>query len=497
MNRRSSGVLLHLTSLPSPFGIGDLGPDAYRFVDFLRRTRQSYWQILPVGPTDPMYDNSPYHSISAFAGNPNLISPALLAEDGLLDPADLEMTDNFSLDRVSYRVALRAKTPLLLKAAGRFMEKGITEAYKVFSKENAAWLDDYALFVALNRTYQAQWIAWPEGVKLRDPQSLAACRKDLGPSIEKEKVLQFFFFKQWFALKRYCLDQGVQIIGDIPIYLDFDSADLWSHPEYFKLDHEMRPYVKAGVPPDYFSKTGQLWGNPIYNWDLLKKQEFSWWVKRIAHNLTLYDWLRVDHFRGLVAYWEVPAAEKTAMNGQWVEAPIYDLFYHLRRKIPLLPLIAEDLGLITPDVREAIRRLGLPGMKILLFAFGWDMSSNPYILHNMEKGSIAYTGTHDNNTVRGWFEKEASFDDRERLFRYLGRSCKAEEVSWEFIRLVMMSRADTAIFPMQDLLGLGQEARMNIPSVETGNWRWRLNPGLLTPDLEKRLHDMTWLYGRE
>lgn len=497
MNRRSSGVLLHLTSLPSSFGIGDLGPEAYRFVDFLQKTRQSYWQILPLGPTDPKYDNSPYHSTSAFAGNPLLISPELLVKDGLLDETDIEVDGEISNGRVGYRAAIRAKVPLIEKAAKRFIEKGTDDAYRSFCNDHAEWLDDYTLFATLNAHFDAEWVDWPDELTHRNPEALAAARSDHAADIEKEKVLQYLFFKQWFALKDYCLEQGVQIIGDIPIYLDYDSADLWSHPEYFKLDHDKRQYVKAGVPPDYFSETGQLWGNPIYNWDLLKERHFDWWIQRIAHNLKLYDWLRVDHFRGLVAYWEVAAHEETAMNGYWVDAPVYDLFYHLRKKIPILPLIAEDLGLITADVREAIHRLDLPGMKILLFAFGWDMSSNPYILHNMGRNCVAYTGTHDNNTVRGWFENEASDDDRKRFFDYLGRTCEADEVSWEFIRLVMMSRANTVIFPMQDLLALGQEARMNVPSVETGNWRYRLEPGLLTPELEKRLHDMTWLFGRE
>ncbi|MBU0755602.1 MAG: 4-alpha-glucanotransferase, partial [Planctomycetes bacterium] len=318
----------------------------------------------------------------------------------------------------------------------------------------------------------------------------------LAREIDSASCLQYLFFRQWFSLKKYCNERGIQIIGDLPIYIDYDSADVWAHPELFKLDPEKRPYVVAGVPPDYFSETGQRWGNPIYNWDVHGREDFRWWVSRVKHNLARCDRLRIDHFRGLVAYWEIAAQEPTAINGRWIEAPVYALFDRLDRAIPGLPLIAEDLGLITPDVREVRDRLGLPGMKVLLFAFGWDMGSNPYIPHNMERNSVAYTGTHDNNTVRGWFENELSREDLDRLFSYLGGPVSAEEIHWSMVRLAMMSRADTSIIPLQDLMGLGQDARMNKPTTDKGNWRWRYPAEKLTPELGNRLRKMTEIYGR-
>jgi 4-alpha-glucanotransferase len=497
MNRRASGILLHVTSLPSPFGIGDLGPWAFRFVDFLHQARQSYWQILPVTPTDSRYDNSPYHSISAFAGNPLLISPELLVQDGLLTQGDLETGEAIAEGRVSFREAIRIKERLFPKVFKNFLAHKPAAEYERFCKENAWWLDDFALFTALKFRFKDRcWIDWPEELRHRRPEALAAARGELAEQIEEAKCLQFLFFRQWHRLKDYCGEKGVQIIGDIPIYLDYDSADVWSRPELYKLDDAKRQYVKAGVPPDYFSETGQLWGNPIYNWDFHREQRFDWWVKRFRHNLGLFDWARIDHFRGLVAYWEVPAHEETAMNGQWVEAPVDDLFRELLRRIPRLPLIAEDLGLITPDVREVMTRYRLPGMKVLLFAFGWDMPTNPYIPHRMGSHAIAYTGTHDNNTTLGWFENEASPDDRARLFKYLGCEIPAEQVAWELVRLAMASPANTAILPMQDLLGLGQEARMNKPTTEEGNWRWRMTSEQMTPELESRFRDLTETYGR-
>ncbi|MHC4943727.1 MAG: 4-alpha-glucanotransferase [Planctomycetota bacterium] len=498
MNRRASGILMHVTSLPSPFGIGDLGPWAYRFADFLHQARQSYWQLLPLTPTDLRYDNSPYHGISAFAGNPLLLSPELLVHDGFLEQADLVETGELPSDgRVRYRDAIRLKERLFPKVFRNFMERKPAADYKRFCEENAWWLDDFALFSALKFRFKDQyWIDWPEEVRHRHPEAIASARAELAEQIEEARCLQFLFAGQWSRLQSYCGEKGIQIIGDIPIYLDYDSADVWSRPELYKLDHEKRQYVKAGVPPDYFSETGQLWGNPIYNWDFHREQGFDWWVKRFQRNLGMFDWVRIDHFRGLVAYWEVPAHEETAMNGQWVEAPVNDLFRALSRRIPKLPLIAEDLGVITPDVREVMRRFRLPGMKVLLFAFGWDMPTNPYIPHEMERRSIAYTGTHDNNTALGWFEYEASADDRERLFKYLGHEIPGNEISWELVRLAMASPANTAIIPMQDLLGLGQEARMNKPTTEEGNWRWRMTDDQITPELERSFREMTEIYGR-
>jgi len=340
------------------------------------------------------------------------------------------------------------------------------------------------------------WSEWPQDIRDRQPQALQSAKKELYETVEKERFLQYLFFKQWGSLKDYCKEKNIQVIGDIPIYVNHDSVDVWAHPELFKLDDEKRPYVVAGVPPDYFSETGQLWGNPIYQWDVLKEKEYDWWVQRIAQTLKVYDLLRIDHFRGLVAYWEVPATEKTAINGNWIEAPVMDFLNHLTRRFPSLPIIAEDLGVITPDVREIMHHFELPGMKLLLFAFGDDLATNPYIPHNLPRNCVAYTGTHDNNTIRGWFEKEATPEIKRRLFRYLGRNVPVEELHWELIRLVMMSVANVTIFPMQDILGLGEEARMNQPSTLEGNWQWRLLPDLLTPDLTSTLREMTETYGR-
>lgn len=497
MKRRGSGILLHVTSLPSPFGIGDLGPWAYRFVDFLAETKQSFWQILPLNPTDPIHFNSPYHSTSALACNSLLLSPELLVRDGLLDEADLQSVPDFPKDRVDYQAVSAYKEGIFNHVCKRFLRHHPNNEYEQFCAKNAKWLDDYALFVVLKSHSAGRgWYDWPLDIRDRQPQALQSARDQLGEFIEREKILQFLFFKHWNPLKDYCNQRGIQLFGDIPIYVDYDSVDLWTRPELFKLDDQKRPTVVAGVPPDYFSETGQLWGNPIYQWEVLREREYDWWVKRIRHNLGLFDLIRIDHFRGLVGYWEVPATEKHAINGKWVEAPAMDFLNHLLKEFPCLPIVAEDLGVITPDVREVMRHFDLPGMKLLLFAFGDDMPTNPYIPHNLPKNCIAYTGTHDNNTVRGWFENEATTQESARLFQYLGREVATEALHWELIRLVMMSAANTAIFPMQDVLGLGEEARMNRPATITGNWQWRLRPQQLTPALSGKLAEMTEIYGR-
>ncbi len=497
MKRRGSGILLHVTSLPSPFGIGDLGPGAYRFVDFLAETKQSFWQILPLNPTDAAHYNSPYHSSSALACYPLLISPELLVQDDLLDKTALESPPGFPVERVEYKAVTAYKQQLFDQAYGRFQRRINAYEYNRFCLENADWLDDFALFAALKSHFGGKvWKEWPEDLRDRQSEALQSARDDLSDKVERERVLQYLFFRQWRSLRDYCQDKGIQVIGDIPIYVNYDSVDLWAHPEFFKLDNEKKPYVVAGVPPDYFSETGQLWGNPIYQWDTLRERGYEWWVQRLARTLRLYDFVRIDHFRGLVAYWEVPATEKTAVNGKWIEAPVTDFLNHLARKFSSLPIIAEDLGVITPDVREVMRQFELPGMKLLLFAFGDDLATNPYIPHNLPRKCVAYTGTHDNNTIRGWFESEATPDEKTRLFRYVGREVPIEELHWELIRLVMMSVANVAIFPMQDILGLGEEARMNEPSSLEGNWQWRLSAELLTPGLANRLREMTETYGR-
>ncbi|OGP53779.1 MAG: 4-alpha-glucanotransferase, partial [Deltaproteobacteria bacterium RBG_13_52_11] len=372
MNRRGSGILLHITSLPSLFGIGDMGPEAYRFADFLAEAKQSFWQILPLNPIDPAYGNSPYHSISAFAGNPLLISPESMVQKGRLAKKDIEPPD-YPKGRVDYNAVIAYKSNLFHLAYGRFAKAKDHDEYQRFCSENAHWLDDFSFFVTLKAHFQGNaWSEWPAEVRDRQPEALQALNKELHDKIEMEKFLQYLFFRQWFVLKRYCNEKGIQIIGDIPMYMDYDSVDVWTHPEIFKLDDTKRPSAVSGVPPDYFSATGQLWGNPLYRWDVLKERRYDWWVHRMEHMLNLFDVVRIDHFRGLVAYWEVPAGEQTAINGQWIKAPAEGLFNTLFRRFLFLPVIAEDLGVITPDVREVMHQFELPGMKVLLFAFGED-----------------------------------------------------------------------------------------------------------------------------
>jgi len=496
--QRGSGILLHITSLPSPFGLGDLGPGAYNFVDFLDRAQQSFWQILPLSPTDIAHGNSPYHSSSAFAGNPWLISPELLEKDGWIDLHDFGPLPDFPKDRTDYSRAIALKTSFFDRVCQLFKsDQAQKDEFALFCGHHGHWLNDYALFTALKSHFAGKvWNEWPPEFRDRQPEALRWAERDLAETVNKVKLLQFLFFRQWFSLKTYCNEKGIQIIGDLPIYVTFDSADVWRHPDLFKLGPDKKPEVLAGVPPDYFSRTGQLWGNPVYRWDVLQERKFDWWLQRIKHKLALYDLVRIDHFRGLVAYWEVPASEETAINGKWQEAPTAELFKAIYRRFPFAPLIAEDLGTITPDVREIMRQFNLPGMKVLLFAFDPTMPENPYAPHHHVPECFLYTGTHDNNTVRGWFEQEADPETKARLFSYLGREVGLEEVHWEFIRLAMMSVAKAVILPIQDLLGLGEEARMNLPGRKDGNWTWRLTPESLTPGLADRLLNLTKIYGR-
>jgi 4-alpha-glucanotransferase len=498
MKRRGSGILLHLTSLPSPCGIGDLGSWAYRFADFLAQAGQSYWQVLPLNPTDPVSGNSPYSSLSAFAGNTLLISLDLLKESGFLLEEDLSGIPVFPNQRCDYFSVIPYKTGRLHQAYERFKTNGNErDLYEDFCKKNRAWLDDFALFVAIKNAQNGRaWGEWEKGVRDRNPKDLDKIRRGFPDELELQKFLQYLFFKQWLALKRYCNDKGIQLIGDIPIYVNYDSVDVWTHPELFKLDKEKKPSFVAGVPPDYFSKTGQLWGNPIYRWDIHRKTGYRWWGQRISHNLIFFNYLRLDHFRGFVGFWEVPATEKTATRGKWVKAPAVDFFNTLLKRFPAQSLIAEDLGVITADVKEVMKRFGFPGMRILQFAFGEDLPTHPYLPHNFIPNTIVYTGTHDNNTIKGWFENEATRDEKERLFRYLGREVTSEECPRELIRLAMMSVANTVILPMQDLLGLDEEAKMNRPSVAHGNWEWRLLPEQLKDAHAEMTREFTYLYGR-
>ena len=498
MKRRGSGILLHLTSLPSPYGIGDLGPWAYRFADFLAQAKQSYWQTVPLSPTDPMSGNSPYSSLSAFAGNTLLISPDLLKESGLLHDEDTSQIPSFPNERCDYSAVIPYKTGLFSRAYERFKTNGNErELYDTFCEENKAWLDNFALFIVIKKNQNGKaWGEWESGFRDRDPKEIDRMKKEHHDELEREKFLQYLFFTQWLSLKKYCNGKGVQLIGDMPIYVNYDSVDVWTHPELFKLDKDKKPTSVAGVPPDYFSETGQLWGNPIYRWDILQKTRYRWWFQRIGHNLLLFDYLRLDHFRGFVGFWEVPSREQTAIHGKWVTAPAVDFFAALVKKFSAQPIIAEDLGVITPDVKEVMNRFGFPGMRVLQFAFGEDLPTHPYLPHNYVPNTLVYTGTHDNNTIRGWFDNETSPEDKRRLFRYLGREILPEECPRELHRLAMMSVAHTVIIPAQDLLGLGEEAKMNRPSVAHGNWEWRLLPDQLDASCAEGLREMTTIYGR-
>ncbi len=498
MAPRSAGILLHPTCLPSPWGVGDLGPQARAFADFLARAGLSLWQMLPLTPTEPGRGNSPYNSASSFAGNPLLISLELLVEDGLLEAGELVPAPDLPVGRVEYEAAAAAKRPLLERAARRAGQRlALDQEIVRFARGQAHWLNDYCLFMALSDELPGRlWNQWPEELRDRHPEALAAASERLAARVELERFQQWAFHRQWQALKAHCNRLGVSIIGDLPIYVDFHSADAWSHPELFKLDGAKAPYVVAGVPPDYFSATGQRWGNPVYHWDRLRETGYAWWLERMARNLALYDHVRVDHFRGLVAFWEVPAMEPNAIHGRWVEAPARDFLRALERRFASLPIIAEDLGIIDAQVREVKREIGLPGMVLLIFAFGEDNPDNPYLPHNYERGCVAYTGTHDNNTLRGWLAEEADEQTRQRIHAYLGRRVPDAELPWEMIRLVLSSVADRAILPLQDLLGLGPEARMNRPSQTHGNWGWRLKTGDLDDGLAQRLRRMVVAYGR-
>jgi len=494
MNKRRSGLLLHLTSLPSRYGIGDLGPGAYRFADFLAEAKQEMWQILPLNPIDPAYGNSPYHSISAFASNDLLISPDLMAEEGWLTKNELKSPPDFPPKRVDFGRVIVYKKGIFRRAFERFRPGW---EYEEFCAENASWLEDFALFAVLKEKFRGEvWSDWEPAVRDREPQALESLKEKYREDIERKKFLQFVFSRQWRALKNDCNRRRIHLLGDLPIYVDYDSADVWTHPGLFKLDADKNPLAVAGVPPDYFSVTGQRWGNPLYRWDVLRERGYEWWIRRFEHSLKMLDLVRVDHFRGFVGYWEIPAAEPTAVNGRWVEAPAFDFFNQLIKRFPCLPIIAEDLGIITPDVREIMHHFGFPGMKVLLFAFGEDNPGHPYLPHNYGENCVVYTGTHDNNTARGWFDREARPEDKARLFRYLGREVTSEEIHRELIRLAMRSVASMAVFPVQDVLGLGEEARMNLPATANENWEWRLLPEQLTSAQAAELGHLTEICGR-
>jgi len=494
---RGSGILLHITSLPSEYGIGDFGPTAYRFVDALAQARQHYWQILPLNPTQTEYASSPYSSLSAFGMNTLLISPDMLVRDGFLRRADLEPAPEFPEGWTAYEAVAWYKGRLFSVAYERFLHSGPERGYEVFCDENALWLDDHALFVALKAHFRGQeWNRWPEAIRGRQPDALEDMRRRLADKIRKETLLQYLAARQWSALHRYCADRGIQVIGDIPIYVAYDSVDVWQNPGIFKLDDNLRPTVVAGVPPDMFSRTGQLWGNPVYDWPLLRDRGYDWWVRRVARAGELYDLFRIDHFRAFANYYEIPATDTTAENGTWVDGPGTDFFEVLARRFPCFAIVAEDLGANTPAVQELLDRFGFPGMKILLFAFGAGLPRSAHAPHNYVPDLICYTGTHDNNTAKGWFEEEASEEDKQRFFAYIGREVAADEVHRELVRLAMTSVARASIIPVQDLLGLSAAARMNYPSTTSGNWAWRMTPVEFAGAPFEWLRNLTVLSGR-
>lgn len=488
-SRRASGILLHPTSLPGPFGIGDLGTEAFNFIDFLVKARQTYWQILPLGPTG--WGDSPYASFSAFAGNTLLISPEKLFDDGLL--AELPAVASSSA-RVDYGAVYRTKTDLLRSAFEAWRGRTGSE-FETFAEENASWLDDYALYRAIKMSQgQRAWYDWEKPLKLRQENALHRAAENLSDEILAEKFYQFQFYKQWWAVRRYANEKGVRIVGDVPIFTALDSADVWRHREQFKLNVDGSPRVVSGVPPDFFSTTGQLWGNPIYDWDVMRSNGFSWWIDRLRWTLKMVDVIRIDHFRGFHAAWEVPGGEPTAENGAWVDAPGRELFTAVKNAFDDLPFWVEDLGFMTTDVDALRDDFGLPGMRILQFGFGGD-AGNQALPHNYIRNCIAYTGTHDNDTSVGWWNSQpAESSVQEHCKTYLASD--AGEINWDLMRAIWGSVADTAIAPMQDLLGLDNDARMNRPATTDGNWQWRLIKGETTDELAERLKEMTEVYGR-
>jgi len=503
---RASGILLHPTSLPGPFGIGDLGQEAYKFVDFLADTGQSLWQILPLGHIS--YGNSPYMCFSAFGGNPYLVSLEKLVDEGLLDQTDIENPPDFPKNRVDYGWAINYKISLLAKSFEKFKEKSSTrypEDFYTFTETNAFWLEDYALFTSLKEAHSGQvWTKWEEGASTRQLDALVQWRNKLADNMQFWKYVQYQFFKQWLALKSHCHERGIRVIGDIPVYVAHDSAEVWAHRKQFHLDQQGNPQVVAGVPPDYFSATGQRWGNPIYRWDMMAQRGYRWWTDRFRTNFSLVDMVRLDHFRGFQAYWEIPATEPTAVKGRWVKGPGIALFNALKSALGDVQMIAEDLGIITPEVDNLREQLGFPGMRILQMAFGSDPKAPEYRLHNHIVNSAVYTATHDHNTTVGWFTGEPGTQttqtrdevkkEREYALKYLGTD--GSEINWDFIRLALSSVARIAIFPLQDVLGLGTEARMNLPGTSQGNWEWRFTPDMLTPTIRERLRELTRIYER-
>ena len=492
--KRKSGILLPVFSLASDYGIGCFSKEAYEFVDFLKEAGQKLWQILPLGPTG--YGDSPYQSFSTFAGNPYFIDLEELIRQGYLTREECSSADfGRELSCIDYEKLYASRFTLLKKAFTRSREElEKQDAYLVFVDENAFWLEDYCLYMAVKDANQGvSFLEWEEGIRLRKPSSCEKYRLELREEIDFYRFQQFLFHVQWKKLKSYANENGIEIIGDIPIYVALDSADTWSAPELFHLDRECRPVAVAGCPPDAFAATGQLWGNPLYSWDVHQESGYEWWMRRIAYCFELYDILRIDHFRGFDAYWSVPYGDATAENGCWETGPGYDFFRVMKKVLGDRKVIAEDLGFLTKSVLKLVEKTGYPGMKVLQFAFD-SREDSDYLPHNYHQNCVVYTGTHDNDTTAGWYDSITEHD-REHADEYLNLHEK-DTVQWEFIRAALSSVADTAVIPLQDYLGLKSEARINTPSTLGGNWEWRLEPGVLTRKLADQIRDITRLYGR-
>jgi 4-alpha-glucanotransferase len=491
---RASGILLHPTSLPSRGGIGDFGPSAYAFADFLASARQSVWQVLPLGPLG--LGNSPYSSTSAFAGNPLLISLERLADRGWIDRSQLDILPTRT-ESVDYASVFHQKLPLLFEAARNFLDSAPANArsrYENFYHQNQWWLDDFVLFDALRARFKLKsWNNWPHELTHRNAEALAEARTKMQDDLDVRSAVQFFFYEQWQALRSYCAERSIRLAGDIAIFVNFDSADVWTHPDLFRLTAELEPEVVAGVPPDFFSKDGQRWGHPLYRWDVMKAQGYGWWIDRLRWATRSFDYLRLDHFRGFSQFWEILANEPTAIHGRWVDGPKDDLFDKVREALGGLPFFAEDLGYITPDVHALRDRLKIPGMAVLQFGFG-DPGAHIHLPHTFTCEKVVYTGTHDNDTMAGWWATGATELERQYVQAYLG--CCEGDIHWAMIRAAFRSVANLCIVPLQDVLGLGSEARMNVPSLEEGNWRWRFSADLLRPEVAKKLAALTEICDR-
>lgn len=491
---RKGGILVHPTSFPGPYGIGDLGPSSYAFIDFLEEAKQSLWQVLPLGPTG--YGDSPYQSFSSFAGQPLIISPELLIDMGLLSIKDLEPKD-WNPQKIDFGPVIIYKMSLLRKAFLNFeksSESKLLDEFRQFTLKHKEWLEDYALFMAVKDYHGGViWCEWASDIAFPTKDSLDEWHTKLAREVQYYNFIQFIFFRQWFSLKEYANEKGISIIGDIPIFTAFDSADVWANKELFYLDEKGYPTLVAGVPPDYFSETGQLWGNPLYDWDKHKDTNYKWWVRRIALTLNMVDYLRIDHFRGFEAFWSIPYGSENAVRGEWRKGPYKDLFHELVKVLgDDLHIIAEDLGVITPEVEELRDQFLLPGMKILQFAFE-SVEENPFLPHQFLQRSVCYTGTHDNDTTLGWYQK-ADEKSKEKVKRYMNTDGK--DISWDFIRTCYGSVSEMAIIPLQDVMSLDSNARMNTPGTTINNWSWRYTPDMLKEDLAAKLLNVSVLYGR-